>query len=250
LLKLKLETETVFMEAQAAVNKSRPTVGPVILLGAPGAGKGTQAKAIVERYAIPQVSTGDLLRDHVSRGTELGKQAKAIMDRGELVPDDLVNNMVAERLARPDTARGFILDGYPRTVAQAQWLDGYLADKRFENQGDRKLPPIVISIQVSYNQLLRRLTGRRSCPTCGRIYNVYFQPPRVADLCDVDGAKLVTRRDDCEEVISERLKAYERQTLPLADYYRAKGQLVEINGDQDMNAVTAEALKVIDGHRL
>ncbi len=234
----------------AAVNKSRPRVGPVILLGAPGAGKGTQAKAIVERYAIPQVSTGDLLRDHVSRGTELGKQAKAIMDRGELVPDDLVNNMVAERLARPDTARGFILDGYPRTVAQAQWLDGYLADKRFENQGDRKLPPIVISIQVSYNQLLRRLTGRRSCPTCGRIYNVYFQPPRVADLCDVDGAKLVTRRDDCEEVISERLKAYERQTLPLADYYRAKGQLVEINGDQDMKAVTAEALKVIDGHRL
>jgi adenylate kinase len=234
----------------AAVNKSMSTVGPVILLGAPGAGKGTQAKAIVERNAIPQVSTGDLLRDHVSRSTELGKQAKAIMDRGELVPDDLVNNMVAERLARPDTARGFILDGYPRTVAQAGWLDGYLAHKLFENQGDRKLPPVVISIQVSYNQLLRRLTGRRSCATCGRIYNVYFQPPRVADLCDVDGAKLVTRRDDCEEVISERLKAYERQTLPLADYYRAKGQLVEINGDQDMNAVTAEALKVIDGHRL
>ncbi|MFI5111200.1 MAG: adenylate kinase [Terriglobales bacterium] len=234
----------------AAVNKSMSTVGPVILLGAPGAGKGTQAKAIVERNAIPQVSTGDLLRDHVSRSTELGKQAKAIMDRGELVPDDLVNNMVAERLARPDTARGFILDGYPRTVAQAGWLDGYLAHKLFENQGDRKLPPVVISIQVSYNQLLRRLTGRRSCPICGRIYNVYFQPPRVADLCDVDGAKLLTRRDDCEEVISERLKAYERQTLPLADYYRAKGQLVEINGDQDMNAVTAEALKVIDGHRL
>jgi adenylate kinase len=234
----------------AAVNKSMSTVGPVILLGAPGAGKGTQAKAIVERNAIPQVSTGDLLRDHVSRSTELGKQAKAIMDSGGLVPDDLVNNMVAERLARPDTARGFILDGYPRTVAQAGWLDGYLAHKLFENQGDRKLPPVVISIQVSYNQLLRRLTGRRSCPTCGRIYNVYFQPPRVADLCDVDGAKLVTRRDDCEEVISERLKAYERQTLPLADYYRAKGQLVEINGDQDMNAVTAEALKVIDGHRL
>ena len=234
----------------AAVNKSLPTVGPVILLGAPGAGKGTQAKTIVERYAIPQASTGDLLRDHRDRGTELGKTAKAIMDSGGLVPDDLVNNMVAERLARPDTARGFILDGYPRTVAQAQWLDGYLADKRFENQGDRKLLPIVISIQVSYNQLLRRLTGRRSCPTCGRIYNVYFQPPRVADLCDVDGAKLVTRRDDCEEVISERLKAYERQTLPLADYYQAKGQLVEINGDQDMNAVTTEALKVIDGHRL
>ena len=210
----------------------------------------TIAKAIVERYAIPQISTGDLLRDHVSRGTELGKKAKAIMDRGELVPDDLVHNMVAARPSRPDTARGFILDGYPRTVAQAQWLDGYLATKTFENQGDRKLHPVVINISVGYNQLLRRLTGRRSCPTCGRIYNVYFQPPRVADLCDVDGAKLVTRRDDCEEVISERLKAYERQTLPLADFYRAKGQLVEVNGEQDMNAVTAAVLKVIDGHRL
>jgi adenylate kinase len=238
------------MAAQAAIKKPMPTVGPIILLGAPGAGKGTQAKLIVERYSVPQISTGDLLRDHVCRGTELGKTARAIMERGDLVPDNLVNNMVAERLARPDTTRGFILDGFPRTVAQAEWLDKHLAGKRFENQGDRKLQPLVIDIAVGYNQLLRRLTGRRSCPTCGRIYNVYFQPPRVADLCDVDGAKLVTRRDDCEEVISERLKAYERQTLPLIDYYRAQGQLVEINGDQDANAVSREALKVIDGHRL
>ena len=238
------------MEAQAAVNKTMATVGPIILLGAPGAGKGTQAKVIVERFAIPQISTGDLLRDHVSRSTDLGRQAKAIMDRGELVPDDLVNNMVAERLSRPDTARGFILDGYPRTTAQAQWLDQFLAHKVFENQGDRKLSPLVINIAVGYNQLLRRLTGRRSCPTCGRIYNVYFQPPRVADLCDVDGAKLVTRRDDCEEVISKRLQAYERQTLPLTEYYRAQGHLVEINGDQDTNAVSAAVLKIIDGHRL
>jgi adenylate kinase len=227
-----------------------PTIGPIILLGAPGAGKGTQAKLVVERYGVPQISTGDLLRDHRDRGTELGKAARAIMDRGELVPDDLVNNMVAERLARPDTARGFILDGYPRTVAQAQWLGRSMAGKVFENQGDRTLPPVVINIAVGYNQLLRRLTGRRSCPTCGRIYNVYFQPPRVADLCDVDGAKLVTRRDDCEEVISERLKAYERETLPLADFYRAQGQLVEINGDQDSDAVSRDVLKVIDGHRL
>jgi adenylate kinase len=125
-----------------------------------------------------------------------------------------------------------------------------LSSKRFENQADRKLPPVVINIAVGYNQLLRRLTGRRSCPTCGRIYNVYFQPPRVADLCDVDGAKLVTRRDDCEEVISKRLKEYEAQTLCLIDFYRAKGQLVEIDGEQDMNAVTATVLKAIDGHRL
>ncbi|MGZ4832500.1 MAG: adenylate kinase [Terriglobales bacterium] len=235
---------------KANENKPMTTVGPIILLGAPGAGKGTQAKTICERYAVPQISTGDLLRDHVARSTELGKQAKAVMERGGLVPDNLVNNMVAERLSRPDTRRGFILDGYPRTVAQAQWLDGYLADKRFENQGDRKLHPVVINIAVGYNQLLRRLTGRRSCPTCGRIYNVYFQPPRVADLCDVDGTKLVTRRDDCEEVISKRLKEYEAQTLPLADYYRAQGRLVEVDGEQGTDAVAAAVLKVIDGHRL
>ena len=238
------------MAGHAATKKPMPIVGPIILLGAPGAGKGTQAKLIVERYSVPQVSTGDLLRDHVARSTELGKQAKAIMERGELVPDDLVNNMVAERLSRPDTARGFILDGYPRTVVQAEWLDQHLAAKRFGNQQDRKLDPVVISITVGYNELLRRLTGRRSCPACGRIYNVYFQPPRVADLCDIDGARLVTRKDDCEEVISERLRAYERQTLPLIDFYRAKGQLVEINGDQDTNAVSRDAQKVIDGHRM
>ncbi len=237
------------MEAHAA-QQPNPTVGPIILLGAPGAGKGTQAKIIVERYGIPQVSTGDLLRDNVARQTELGKQARVAMDSGKLVSDDLVNNMVAERLSRPDTARGFILDVYPRTPAQAQWLDGFLATKRFENQGDRKLPPVVINIVVGYNHLLRRLTGRRSCPTCGRIYNVYFQPPRVADLCDVDGAKLVTRRDDCEEVISKRLKEFEAQTLPLVNYYRGRKTLVEIDGEQDMDAVTGAVTKVIDGHRL
>jgi len=236
------------MAGQAAVNAKTAAVCPIILLGAPGAGKGTQAKLIVERYGIPQISTGDLLRDHVARGTELGKKAKAIMERGELVSDELVCGMVEERLSRPDCGRGFILDGFPRTVAQAQWLDQLLAGKVFENQAHRRLQPVVINIAVSYNQLLKRLTGRRSCPTCGRIYNVYFQPPRVADLCDVDGAKLTTRRDDCEEVISERLKAYERQTLPLAEHYRAKGQLREINGDQDPDAVSAQTLSVIDGH--
>ncbi len=236
------------MEGQAAVNKTMPVLGPIILLGAPGAGKGTQAKVIVERYGVPQISTGDLLRDNVARGTELGKQAKAVMDSGKLVSDELVCGMVAERLSRPDCARGFILDGFPRTIPQAEWLDKHLQGLSFGKQG--KLPPVVINIAVSYNQLMRRLTGRRSCPSCGRIYNVYFQPPRVADLCDVDGAKLVTRRDDCEEVISKRLKEYEEQTLPLAAFYRAKGQLVEVNGDQETGAVTAEMLKAIDGHRL
>ena len=137
-------------------------VGPVIMLGAPGAGKGTQAKFIAQNYGIAHISTGDLLRDNVSRATDLGKKAKAVMERGELVPDDLVNEMVSERLGRSDCDRGFILDGYPRTLVQAEWLDRFLAARRF---GGRQLPPIVINIQVGYNQLLQRLTGRRSCPT-------------------------------------------------------------------------------------
>lgn len=240
----------VMVEKSTAVDVKMAIVGPVILLGAPGAGKGTQAKAIVEHYAIPQVSTGDLLRDHVSRGTELGKQAKTIMDSGKLVSDELVCGMVAERLSRPDCARGFILDGFPRTVGQAQWLDNWLATQLFEKTGLRKSAPVVINIAVGYNLLLQRLTGRRSCPTCGRIYNVHYSPPRVADLCDADGARLITRRDDCEEVISERLKAYERDTLPLIEYYRAKGQLVEVDGSRGMDEISVEALKLIDGHRL
>jgi len=234
----------------AALDRKTAIVGPLILLGAPGAGKGTQAKVIVDNFGIPQVSTGDLLRDHVSRGTELGKQAKIVMDSGNLVSDELVCGMVAERLSRPDCKRGFILDGFPRTVGQAKWLDNWLATQLFEKTGLKKSAPVVINIGVGYNLLLKRLTGRRSCPTCGRIYNVYFSPPRVDELCDVDGTKLITRRDDCEEVISERLKAYERDTLPLIEYYRSKGQLVEVDGGRSMDEISAEALKLIDGHCL
>ncbi len=227
------------------------TVGPIILLGAPGAGKGTQAKRIVEHYGVPQVSTGDLLRENVARATSLGRQAKAIMDKGELVPDELVCAMVAERLAQPDCARGFILDGFPRTVAQADWLDHFLTGELEKVRASAKLPPVVIEIAVGYNQLLQRLSGRRSCPTCGRIYNVYFQPPRIADTCDVDDTQLVMRRDDCEQVISERLKTYERQTLPLTDYYRRQGRLVVVNGEQAAEAVSAGILGAIEhGDRL
>ena len=226
-----------------ADRRTRP-VGPVILLGAPGAGKGTQAKVIMERYGVPQISTGDILRDNVARATELGRRAKEFMDRGELVPDQLVCDMVADRLRQPDCDRGFILDGFPRTVAQAEWLDQLLENRLFDKQ--HKVPPVVVNVAVSYNQLLRRLTGRRSCPSCGRIYNVHFQPPRVNEICDADGTKLVTRKDDTEEVISERLKAYERQTLPLVDYYRRQGRLREINGEQDMDKVTAEAVQAIE----
>ena len=232
----------------AAVDRKNAIVGPLILLGAPGAGKGTQAKVIVEQYGVPQISTGDLLREHVARGTELGKQAKAIIESGNLVPDELVCGIVAERLSRPDCKRGFILDGFPRTVGQAKWLDNWLTTQLFEKTGLKECAPVVINIAVGYNLLLKRLTGRRSCPTCGRIYNVYFSPPRVDEQCDVDGTKLITRPDDREEVISERLKEYERNTLPLIEYYRSQGQLVEIDGSRSVHEISAEALKLIDGH--
>ena len=213
----------------------------------------TQAKAIVARYGIPQISTGDILRENRAQGTELGRRAAAIMDRGELVPDELVCDMVAARLAQSDCARGFILDGFPRTVKQAEWLDGLLSKgvARTPSSASSLAPaPVVISLKVDYNNLLRRLTGRRSCPACGRIYNVYFQPPRVPDVCDVDGSKLVARQDDSEAVISERLKAYEKQTLPLADYYRRSGRLREVSGDAPVDQVTAEILKAIEHDRL
>lgn len=236
--------------ASAAVDPKMAIVGPVILLGAPGAGKGTQAKRIVEHYGIPQISTGDLLRDHVRRGTALGMQAKEVIEAGQLVSDQIVCDMVAERLSQPDCVRGFILDGFPRTLGQARWLDNWLTSQLFENSGVRNPAPLVINLAVGYNLLLQRLTGRRSCPTCGRIYNIYFTPPRVADLCDDDSARLITRRDDCEEVISERLKEYEAQTLPLIGYYRAKGQLREVRAGGSVDEISAEALKLIDGHRL
>jgi len=232
------------MDQKTATTAVKTKIGPVIFLGAPGAGKGTQAKLIMQRYGIPQISTGDLLRDNVSRGTELGKQAKAFMDKGELVPDQLVCDMVAVRLRDTDCDPGFILDGFPRTVGQAEWLDGLLKGDFFQKRCS--LPPVVVNFRVSYNQLLRRLTGRRTCPACGRIYNVHFQPPRVADACDVDGSKLVTRKDDSEEVIAERLKAYERQTLPLIDYYRRQGRLREVDGERAPEQVTAEAFQAIE----
>ena len=237
------------MEAKASLAAQRGTeyIGPVLLLGAPGAGKGTQSKKIMEIFGVPQISTGDLLRANVSQGTELGKRAKVIMEHGELVPDELVCNMVAERLLAPDCSRGFILDGFPRTVAQAQWLDHFLSRPAYQNLGCARISPVVIEIAVGYNQLLQRLTGRRTCPTCGQIYNVYFQPPRVAETCDLDGSRLLTRKDDAEDVIGERLRAYERQTLPLTKFYQSKGQLRVIDGDREPDTVTEDTLKAI-GH--
>ena len=226
--------------------KTARKIGPVVLLGPPGAGKGTQAKRIVEHYGIPQISTGDLLRDHVRRGTPLGLEAKSIMARGELVPDELMYGIVADRLHEPDCRNGYVLDGFPRTAAQAGWLDAFLEQEIFENS--EKCPPVVIQLLVDYTQLLQRLTGRRSCPTCGRLYNVHSQPPRFDELCDLDGSKLVIRNDDRQEVISERLSAYEQMTKPVVEYYRAKGCLVPVNADRTPEEITAELFGVIDGH--
>lgn len=218
-------------------------VGPVILMGAPGAGKGTQAKLIASRYGIPQISTGDILRDNVARGTDLGKKADAIMKSGGLVADEQILPMVEERLGQPDCERGFILDGFPRTVGQAEWLDQYLASRNFAG---RTMAPVVINIEVSYTQLLQRLTGRRSCPVDGRIYNIYFQPPQKEGACDSCGAALVHRKDDQEEVISERLREYEARTLPLVDYYRRQSRLREVNGELTPEEVTAKLFALIE----
>ncbi len=215
--------------------------GPILLLGAPGVGKGTQAKELVKLWAIPQISTGDLLRFHKANGTPLGAVAKGLMDRGELVPDDLVNDMVADRLGKPDTARGYILDGFPRTLNQAGWLDTRLAGKAQE----QSLPVVAVSLKVDYNQLLRRITGRRNCPVCGTIYNIYAKAPKVEGICDVEGAALVQRADDTEAVFAERMKAYSALTEPVVEHYRSQGRFVEVDGDRPIEAVSAGIIAAV-----
>jgi adenylate kinase len=214
--------------------------GPILLLGAPGVGKGTQAKELVKIWGIPQISTGDLLRANVAQGTDLGRIAKEIMGRGELVPDTLVNEMVAVRLGEPDTANGYILDGFPRTLPQANWLDKRLAALA---QG---LPVIAVSIQVDYNQLLRRITGRRNCPVCQRIYNVFGNPPKVDGVCDVEGAALVQRADDTEKVFAERMRAYEAMTAPVVEHYRALGRFAEVHGGRPIVEIASGIVAAVE----
>jgi adenylate kinase len=222
-------------------------IGPIVLLGPPGAGKGTQSKNITQHYRIPQVSTGDLLREHVKQATPLGLEVKELMARGELVPDHLVCDIVAWRLREPDAQRGFVLDGFPRAQRQAVWLDAFLKFEFFETGKWAAWLPIVVRIQVDYNKLLLRIAGRRTCPTCGRIYNVHSQPPLVDEICDVDGSKLFIRDDDREEVIRERLATYESQTQPVAEYYEQLSRVVTIDGDRPVDEVTARIVQEIDG---
>ena len=214
--------------------------GPILLMGAPGGGKGTQARELVKVWNIPQISTGDLLRANVAEGTKLGKVAKEIMGRGELVPDSLVDEMVAVRLLEPDTARGYILDGFPRTLGQAQWLDARLAAQI------ESLPVVAISLQVNYNQLLRRITGRRNCPVCQTIYNVYMRPPKQDGICDIEGAELVQRPDDTEEVFKERMRAYEALTAPVVEHYRAQGRFAEVDGDRPIAVIATGIVAAVE----
>jgi adenylate kinase len=223
--------------------ETNPAPGPILLLGPPGVGKGTQAKMLVKRCGIPQISTGDLLRDNVAKGTTLGLTAKEIMARGELVPDSLVNEMVAVRLDERDTARGYILDGYPRTQGQADWLDARQA------KHPETLPVIAVQIKVNYNQLLRRITGRRNCPVCETIYNIYMNPPEKEGVCDLDGAALIQRADDQEEIFVERMRTYEALTKPVIDHYRALGRFAEVDGDRPIDVVAADIVATVKQFR-
>ncbi len=231
--------------AATALESDRDTAakidpGPILLLGAPGVGKGTQAKELVKLWGIPQISTGDLLRANVAQGTALGKTVREIMLTGELVPDSLVNEMVSIRLTEPDTVRGYILDGFPRTLPQANWLDGRLASP------STGLPVVAVSLQVDYNQLLRRITGRRICPVCQTIYNIYSNPPQRAGFCDVEGAALIQRADDTEQVFVERMRAYEEQTAPVIEHYRSLGRFAEVAGDGPIAAIAAGIVAAVE----
>jgi adenylate kinase len=195
----------------------------VILLGGPGAGKGTQAERIVARYHLPHISTGEMLRAAVDQGTEMGRAAQRFMEAGELVPDEVVIGVVHDRLAEPDARRGFLLDGFPRTLAQAERLDAILAE------AGRRVTHVVL-IDVPEDELVQRIAGRRSCTVCGKLYNVTFDPPRQEGVCDVCDAALVQRADDNEETVRNRLAVYRAQTAPLIGYYLEKGVLGEAHG--------------------
>jgi adenylate kinase len=214
----------------------------VIFLGPPGAGKGTQAKEVARITGVPHLSTGDMFREYVAQDTELGRRAKPIMDRGDLVPDEIVLEMVEERLAQPDCASGFVLDGFPRTLPQAEELERIL-----EVMGFGK--PIVVHFVLDREILLRRLAGRRMCGICGRIYHVYNRPPRNPGICDDDGGTLTQRQDDMESVIAERLIHFDQQTEPLVEYFRKHGKFYDIDAGAEVESVTKSVLGILAGNR-
>ena len=210
----------------------------VIFIGPPGAGKGTQARRVAELYAVPHLSTGDMFREHVHRGTPLGRKAKPIMARGELVPDSIVFGMVEDRIRRTDCEHGFVLDGFPRTRQQAEQLEELIEESGLGQ-------PIVLHVAVDPALLLKRLTGRRTCKVGGEIYNVFDRPPKTAGKCDNDGGELIQRPDDREDVVGQRLKAYEELTAPVVAYYRELGLLKDLDGAQSVEQVAGQVLNAL-----
>jgi adenylate kinase len=211
----------------------------LILLGAPGAGKGTQAKLIVEKYNIPQISTGDMLREALAKGTELGRKAKEYMDKGELVPDEVVIGIVKERLKQPDCDEGFILDGFPRTIKQAEELDKILLEL------DKQINA-VINVYVPEEEVVKRIINRRSCRECGAVYHLIYKPPKTENTCDRCGGELYLRDDDKEETVRERFRVYRSQTEPLINYYSGKGVVYNVDGTKSIEGVFNEIEQILD----
>lgn len=211
----------------------------LILMGLPGAGKGTQAEKIEEKYHIPHISTGDMFRSAIKEGTDLGKKAKEYMDQGNLVPDEVTIGIVKERLAKDDCAKGFLLDGFPRTIAQAEALQKLTADLN-------RTIDHVIHVDVPEEKLVERLTGRRICPTCGTTYHVIYNPPKEEGICDKDGSQLIQRDDDQPETVKKRLAVNVEQTQPLLDFYQDKGYLVKVDGDRDIDDVFLDIESILD----
>ncbi len=210
----------------------------LILLGAPGVGKGTQGELISKHYNIPEISTGDILRSEVKNETELGKKAKVYMDKGELVPDDVIIGMMENRIKQNDCKNGFILDGFPRTVAQAEAFDRMLEKNNLELYK-------VLLIDVKEEEIISRLTGRRVCPNCGAVYHIKNKPPKEEGVCDNCGSKLIQRDDDKEEVVRNRLEVYKKNTMPLVDYYTKSSKLVKIEGSGEINDIFERIKKVL-----
>jgi len=209
----------------------------LVIFGPPSAGKGTQAQKLSKRYGIPQISTGDLLRDHVARKTPIGMKVKEILDAGRLGPDDLIVQMIKERVSQPDCRDGYLLDGFPRTMNQAREL---------EKMTDVDL---VLNIMVDPEVLVERAVGRRICPKCGAVYHVKFNPPKRQGICDKCGSPLIQRDDDKEETVRRRLKVYQEQTAPLIEYYRSKGKLVDIDGSKGIEGVFEQLVNAVEGVR-
>lgn len=212
----------------------------LILLGAPGAGKGTQAKKLIEKYSIPEINTGDILRKAVAEGTPLGRDARASMDRGELVPDSIVLGLVHERLRRQDCSKGYIIDGFPRNAVQAVSLDKMLSAIGAPLD-------VVVDIEVDREDLLKRMSGRRTCKSCGRAFNLYLLPPRKSGECDSCGGGLIRRDDDNDETIKKRLAVYEMHVNPVTDYYRSKGVLRAVNGNEPVYNIFQKICAAVEG---